>query len=213
MTKLEEMSLKSIIPSSIANDSTVQNIISAVDDKLKELSLQQKLVLLLPRLDSLSEALVDELAWQFHVDFYDSKASLSVKRELVRKAIAWHRIKGTPKAVEEVVTAAFQGAKVSEWWDYGAEPYHFRLEGIQEPITDVAVINKVAEAIERTKNTRSWCDGIGFARACTCSMRIVAFNGVHITFDIKPKAFTMPDIKADYIFKSAQSLHRSVNIK
>lgn len=45
-------------------------------EKLQTINEKAELVLLLPRLDQLPENLVDELAWQYHVDFYDYAASL-----------------------------------------------------------------------------------------------------------------------------------------
>ena len=104
--------IKSTLPSSISQDRTVQNICDAIGLKLQELNRQAELVLLLPRLDELSETLIDELAWQYHVDFYDSSADITKKRALVKQAIAWHRRKGTPAVVEELCTTVFQSAQV-----------------------------------------------------------------------------------------------------
>ena len=70
MLKLEAGPLiKSTLPSSISQDKTVQNICDAISLKVQELNRHVELVLLLPRRDDLSEALIDELAWQYHVDF------------------------------------------------------------------------------------------------------------------------------------------------
>ena len=127
MLELKNKALKQTLPSSIANDKTVQAICDAIAVKLIEINNQTALLLLLPRLDQLSDAFVDELAWQYHVDFYDYSASIDKKRALVRQAIAHHRYKGTPAAVEEVCTAVFQSAQVREWFEYGGIPYHFQV--------------------------------------------------------------------------------------
>lgn len=126
MLELKDDSLQQILPSSIASDKTVQDIAKAISAKLQLINRQTELILLLPRLDELSEALIDELAWQYHVDFYDYQADIEKKRALVRNAIAWHRYKGTPAAVEEVCTAVFRTARVFEWFQYDGEPYHFK---------------------------------------------------------------------------------------
>ena len=91
MLELKDDSLQQILPSSIASDKTVQDIAKAISAKLQLINRQTELILLLPRLDELSEALIDELAWQYHVDFYDYQADIEKKRALVRNAIAWHR--------------------------------------------------------------------------------------------------------------------------
>ena len=90
MNELHKLNLKELLPSSIAGDETIRNICDAIVEKLQMINEKANLVLLLPRLDQLPENLVDELAWQYHVDFYDYAASLDKKRALVRKAIDWH---------------------------------------------------------------------------------------------------------------------------
>ena len=107
MLELKDNALQRILPSSISGDATVKDIVQAISGRLAQLGEQAELVLILPRLKKLPEEIVDELAWQYHVDFYDVAAGLTKKRELVRKAIARHRYKGTPAAVEEVCSAAF----------------------------------------------------------------------------------------------------------
>ena len=102
MLELKDNALQHILPSSISGDATVKDIVQAISGRLAQLGEQAELVLILPRLKKLPEEIVDELAWQYHVDFYDVTAGLTKKRELVRKAIARHRYKGTPAAVEEV---------------------------------------------------------------------------------------------------------------
>ncbi|MGM9562126.1 MAG: phage tail protein I [Phascolarctobacterium sp.] len=193
MLKLENQALKQTLPISIASDKTVQDICDAIAVKLLDINNKTALLLLLPRLEQLSEALVDELAWQYHVDFYDYKASVDKKRALVRQAIAHHRYKGTPAAVEEVCTAVFQSAQVKEWFEYGGNPYHFQVVLIEEPVPDETVIDNLTRAIKATKNTRSWLDGMSFYRKIIGSQYASMGTSAHKSVDIYPSAFKMPD--------------------
>ena len=93
MNDLQNLNLIELLPTSIASDETIRNICNAIAEKLQTINEKAELVLLLPRLDQLPETLVDELAWQYHVDFYDYAADINKKRALVRKAIDWHRRK------------------------------------------------------------------------------------------------------------------------
>lgn len=153
MLELKDNALQHILPSSISGDATVKDIVQAISGRLAQLGEQAELVLILPRLKKLPEEIVDELAWQYHVDFYDVTAGLTKKRELVRKAIARHRYKGTPAAVEEVCSAAFDSAEVLEWYDYGGEPYHFRVRMVQESIPDEAVMAEMVKAVNSAKTS------------------------------------------------------------
>ena len=87
MNDLQNLNLIELLPTSIASDETIRNICNAIAEKLQTINEKAELVLLLPRLDQLPETLVDELAWQYHVDFYDYAADINKKRALVRKAI------------------------------------------------------------------------------------------------------------------------------
>ncbi len=152
------------LPESIQRQNTV-DVARAIDERLQEINAWSDLVLLLPNIDSLSAELLDHLAYQFHVDFYDSSMSLQEKRSLVKNSIKWHMRKGTPAAVEEMVATVFESADTEEWFDYDGEPYHFRVTGIGASIPDVAIINKLVDAINQSKNTRSWLDYIRFIRS------------------------------------------------
>lgn len=212
MLELKDDSLQQILPSSIASDKTVQDIAKAISAKLQLINRQTELILLLPRLDELSEALIDELAWQYHVDFYDYQADIAKKRELVRSAIAWHRYKGTPAAVEEVCTAVFQSARVFEWWQYGGEPYHFQVRLIEEGIPDNRVIDNLERAIQVIKNTRSWLDGLSFYRELMATIYLAKVMWVHKNINIYPSEFTIPDIYANIYVGNAVRQQRSVTL-
>ena len=162
MLELKDNALQRILPSSISGDATVKDIVQAISGRLAQLGEQAELVLILPRLKKLPEEIVDELAWQYHVDFYDVAADITKKRELVRKAIARHRYKGTPAAVEEVCSAAFDTAEVVEWYEYSGEPYHFRVRMMQESIPDETAMAEMVKAVNSAKNTRSWLDSLVF---------------------------------------------------
>lgn len=212
MLELQNESLQQILPGSIAYDKTVQDIARAINEKLQLINRQTELILLLPRLNELPEILVDELAWQYHVDFYDYTADIDKKRALVRKAIAWHRYKGTPAAVEEVCTAVFRSAKVFEWFQYGGEPYHFQVRLIEEGVPDEKVIDSLERAIQVTKNTRSWLDGLSFYRELLAAMYMAKAMWVHKSVSIYPSKFKMPDVNANVYIGNAIRQQRSVTL-
>lgn len=212
MRKLSDIVLQEIAPPSINRDKNVQAICAAIDAEMRKLARQTELVLLLPRLDELPEELVDELAWQYHVDFYDYSADLTKKRNLVRQAIAWHKRKGTPAAVEEVCTAAFKTAKVFENWEYGGEPYHFQVRLIEEGIPNQVVIDSLIRVINETKNTRSWLDGLSFYREIQGTIYYGGIVNQHKKVEIYPSEFHIPDIYCMQYKGGAISICRKVEI-
>lgn len=119
-------------------------------------------------LKELEENLLDLMAWQYHVDDYDLAQSYDAKLDMVRTSIALHRKKGTRWAVRRAIDAAFQdiSTTVLEWFEYGAEPYHFKVaisvfgDGIMKD-----AIERAHRLIESNKSKRSICDGITLALA------------------------------------------------
>ena len=200
------------MPSSIGRDEQVKALCQAIDVKLQRVAAETELVLLLPRLNALPEEIIDELAWQYHVDFYDYSASLEKKRSLVRQAIAWHKRKGTPAAVEEVCTAVFKTAKVFENWEYGGEPYHFQVRLIEEAVPDEQVIDNLFRAIKETKNTRSWLDGLSFFRKLAIAIYTGGVMSQHKSVDIYPAKFRARDINASMFTGAGIYYHREVGI-
>lgn len=153
-----------ILPYNLAQRPNVKAVLQAFDTKLNEMNGKIANVILLARLDELESHLVDELAWQYHVDYYDNTLPIDVRRNLVRNSIGWHEIKGTPEAVEQVVATVIGGAKLMEWWEYDAEPYWFKVSGITGPTPAQANFYKLSDMINSAKNLRSWCHGIEFIR-------------------------------------------------
>ena len=212
MLKIDDKAITATLPSSINHDEQVLAAANAIEERLREVSFKADLLLLLPRLDELSEALVDELAWQYHVDFYDHKADIIKKRALVKNAIAWHRYKGTPAAVEEVCSAAFKTAAVFENWEYGGEPYHFQVRLIEEGIPDQSVIDALIRAINDTKNVRSWLDGLCFYREIFGDIYLGAMVAPQKTVSIFPAKFTIPNLQQRSYLSAIMAPQKTVSI-
>ena len=120
--------LTRILPDSSFLDPKMYASAEALDDQITLFHWAIKNVLHLPRLGELKGTVLDLLADQFHVDAYDAiNFTDEEKRDLIRNSIAWHRIKGTPAAVEMVLAVAFSKFRVDEWFDYDGKPYYFRL--------------------------------------------------------------------------------------
>ena len=156
--------LEKLLPSSINQDKKIKDISKIIDISFDEIIKIIDLCLLYHRIDTMDEALLNELAWQFNVDFYDPTFSLEQKRNAVKKSIIWHKHKGTVGALEDYVSTIFGNARVIEWFDYDGEPYHFKIDMITGEIPSIEALNKIVKAIYMIKNTRSWCDGLGFLR-------------------------------------------------
>lgn len=146
-------------PSSITMDERLKKMLEALGMEYQEMFALCDYLHLIANLDQLPSDVIDLLAWQWHVDFWDSTLPLKTKIQLVRNSIPWHRKKGTPAAVEEMVATVLGDAKVTEWFEYGGEPYYFRIE-TTDSIQDAKIYDRIIELVNATKNVRSWLEKI-----------------------------------------------------
>jgi len=157
---LSNISILNLMPPNLAKDHEIRMLAMAFDEVLRGIISKIPDVAIIPNLilkKIADETLIDLLAWQFHVDFYEPSLPIEVKRELVLKSLDWHFRKGTPSVVEEIVSTVFSKAKIEEWFEYGGLPYRFHVS-TEDEILDTKTIKKLLRAINSVKNTRSFLD-------------------------------------------------------
>ncbi len=99
----------------------------ACDKQIKKLMDHAEKVKIWCAIQEVEEKHLDVLAADCRVLFYHSGLEASVKRNLVQNSIYWYMCLGTTKAVKEVLTTIYGHGEVQEWFEYGGEPYHFRV--------------------------------------------------------------------------------------
>lgn len=154
--------LLSILPPVLANDPDMKAIAESVAGILVENDKAIDSISIYPNIDNASEDLCDILAKDFDVTWYDYNYSLEQKRAMIKSNFNVHRHLGTVGAVNDLVSAAFKEGIVQEWFDYGGEPYHFKIilqEGSNYTMTDESIA-LFSRLIENVKNLRSHLDVI-----------------------------------------------------
>ena len=76
----------------------------------------------------LPEVILDNLSWELSVDFYDASLPLETKQGLIENAILFQMMKGTPKALEDMLGVIFDTSEVVEWFDYNGAPGTFKIK-------------------------------------------------------------------------------------
>ena len=158
----EKALLNKMLPSSIDDNETI-NIIN----EILQPYIDQNFKVFTPRLflysniDKLDETMLNHLAYECHVDFYDVDLPIEKKRTMVKKAIKYHRYKGTPYAVEELLSDLFGDTWIEEWFEYEGDPYYFRIfVRAKDKNTKIDFSDAFMRALYTVKNTRSWLDSI-----------------------------------------------------
>ena len=165
MKRIDDYSVHDDLPESL-NRQNAKELAELWDKaQLKFIDSQIHKILIYPVIDQLDSELVDELAIQLHCDFYDKSLSIEARRNIVKTSIAWHRIKGTPAAVEMLTQNIFRNSYTKEWFEYGGRPYFFRMvQDISDGREDVTpeTLAQLKKAIWMGKNVRSWLELLEF---------------------------------------------------
>lgn len=125
-------------------------------------------VLIYSRFDELPEALVDILAYDMHVDWYDYDMPLKVKREVVKNSVRVHKRMGTKYAVETALGSVWPESEVEEWFEYGGEPHHFRIVcDVTESYITVS-FKRLVQAVYMYKRLSSHLESVVYQTRITC---------------------------------------------
>lgn len=108
------------------------------------------------------ENILPWLAWAVSADDWSDNWSEQVRRNVIKASIEVHRRKGTIGALKKALQAFnYTNIKVEEWFQYGSDPYFFRVFfDVVEPGFDVNIIPEVQKVIESTKNARSHLESL-----------------------------------------------------
>lgn len=161
---LSSIDLLKLQTSYMKEDPTTQALCTILNTELQTFADNLTKVLLLSQVDSLAEEILDQLAIDLHIDWYDSTAAIAVKRALVKNSDKVHRYLGTPYAVSQVVNDYLNHGTLQEWFEYGGDPYHFRVLTTTEDIADTDLVARLTKAITFSKNARSDFDGFVVTR-------------------------------------------------
>lgn len=158
--KLGSVDLLALQTAAMKQDPTTKAMSAAVTPELNKVSGQINKCLITSRINELSEDVLDELAFEYHVDWYDYTASIEVKRALIKNSDKVHMYLGTDWAVEQVVQDYFGDGKVENWYEYdGGEPGHFRIVTNNAAVTGDAV-QKLITVLRKVKRKSAWLDEI-----------------------------------------------------
>lgn len=152
------------LPQPLTHDPKMIALAHIVEKELLEVSRLAKTVLVYQGIDELPEELLDILAYDLHVDWYDYTYTLDTKRNVLKSSMGIHKKMGTKYAVEKALSAVYKTAAVAEWFDYGGKPYHFKVTvDIGNMGLSAETTRQIEEKMWFYKNLRSYCDGIFYA--------------------------------------------------
>ena len=124
-----------------------------------------ELVNIYARIDELPESLLDILAVDFNVTWYDYDYDVQTKRQVIKDSFYVHRYLGTIGATKKALCSVWPNTGVEEWFDYGGDPYYFRVLLEASDTTQPIYIKDIIDTIRTYQSIRSHLeDGLPVVR-------------------------------------------------
>lgn len=162
MISFYEGQLTDIMPGNITKNPEVKALSYALQQACRLLYRYNQRLYIYTNLNEQPEEIVDLLAAELRTQYYRNTLDLATKRQLVKNTLIWYMSAGTPEAVEELVAKVFGEGRVKEWFQYGGQPYYFKI--LTNAPMNQESIKRFQNMIARVKNVRSHLENMEFDR-------------------------------------------------
>lgn len=133
--KLSELEFIRLLPQFMREDTAVQGLSIGLDIIIPQLSESIKYLTTWDQIDNLSEAELDDLAWELNILWYELDADIEIKRDVIKNSDKVYQHLGTKWAVENVIRSYFVNGYIKEWYEYDGQPGRFRVHSNNPDIT------------------------------------------------------------------------------
>lgn len=153
---IQTVPLEQSLPPALCYDERIVALAAAVAKQLrKHAELIPVVIGIFYRLGELDETMLDILAGDMHVDWYDYNGTVEEKRKLIRNNVAIHRGMGTVAELRDVIESLHGDCAIEEWFEYGGEPYHFRVSLDIVDAEQAIDQRRIIEAVKMYKPVRA----------------------------------------------------------
>ena len=159
MMKLDNLDFVRLLPQFMREDKASVGLAKGMDAIVPSLSSVIHKLSTWDCIDTLSEAELDEMAWELNILWYDTSASVETKRDLVKNSDMVYQRLGTKWAVENVITSYFGDGHIEEWFEYDGDPGHFRVL-TNNPSLENEKLAEFLRILERVKRATAKLDGV-----------------------------------------------------
>lgn len=156
---LADLVFRLLLPRWMRDDLAVSGLASGVDALTRAMAQGAGLNTTWDKIDEMSEAELDELAWELNILWYDTGADIETKRALVKDSDKVFKRLGTKWAVENVISAYFGDGYIREWFEYDGDPGYFRVFSSNPTITNEN-LNEFLNILNKVKRLSAHLEGI-----------------------------------------------------
>lgn len=157
--KLNDIDFIKLLPQFMRDDDAVKGLAEGVNQIVRDLVGSVDALSTWDHIDELSEAELDELAWELNIQWYDSSANIEVKRNLIKNSDKVFQRLGTKWAAENIIRTYFGDGHIEEWFEYDGEPGHFRVLSSNLSLNNER-LTEFLNLLQKVKRASAKLDGI-----------------------------------------------------
>lgn len=162
MIDLYHGEIKDIMPYNLLTSET-KAVSFAISQAMKKLQDFSTACHMYGKLSKVPEPVLDLMALELNTQYYDQTMPRNLKEQLLTQTTAWYMHAGTPEVLREFLGTVLDGGKISEWYEYGGNPFFFKAEvQVGEHEIPLGYGSEVKKQIELYKNARSWLEHAAF---------------------------------------------------
>ena len=170
---LNKSSLMGLYPSVLDKDKRFNALGQSTAEVIGDAFLKTANADIYTRIGELEEGVLDILAKDFNITWYDYDFKVETKRRVIAAAFSVYRHFGTTGAMVTAICAIWPNSTVEEWFQYGGDPYYFKVmvqanDADGEPIE----FSKIDRTVQLYKNERSWLEGGSVILLISCHVVI-----------------------------------------
>lgn len=184
--KIEDLNFMALLPGFMQGDNANIGLSEGVNKVSADLARRIKLLTTWDQIDYMSSAELDMLADELHISWYNKSATKEVKRNIIKKSDMVHAKLGTNWAVMQVITEYFGESKIIDWYDYGGEPWHFKIQTLNQSILN-SKANEFMRILEKVKRKSAHLDAIELVSdgQCNTNVFIATAETEIVTYTVK----------------------------
>lgn len=155
MIKLWDAALTDAVPAVVAAQPWVKALSATWLTLQRQIMTSAAQSQIFTAVDTAGETMLDALAVNLKVDWYDNAASVEEKRRAIKAAMEVRRTMGTVGAMRTTITSVWPESTIEEWFDYGGDPGNFRCRVENQSSCD---IQDIVESIRRAKRASAFLE-------------------------------------------------------
>ena len=190
MNDIYSTDFSEFLPGALRHDIKMIALARTLTEKLLAVSGSMDSVLIYSRFEELPEDLVDILAYDMHVDWYNYNYPLRIKQDIVKNSVRVHKRMGTKYAVETVINSLHPQSRLEEWFEYGGNHHCFRIVINADNREHEIDIDKIIKSINMYKRLSAHLESVILERRKRRKIYVLSVKEVFVQRKIKINQFT-----------------------